>query len=141
MSKAQLTLYIDSDLKALAKIRFPKELSSKFEEWLKLMLDQTDSIAIENPDKEIIRLQAEIQKIKSQAELNREKNDIEEQQKMIMDGMINNMKEYNEDLTNPDDNRTHGLVFLFKKKLNININPLKAKELLLDRIKESGSTV
>lgn len=134
-----MTLYIDNDLVTLAKSS-NMNLSAEFEEWIKIRLgkmgDETKKVC--DPENEILRMRAEIQKLESQKELYLKEQNKEKEINMVLDGYIDNMIEFKEDLTNPSDSRTHGVQFLMQKKFHQIIGPLEAKELLLNRIKERG---
>jgi hypothetical protein len=142
MSKAQLTLYLDSDLKALAKAKFPRGLSKEFEEWIRIRLEQPidikDGMPIQDYALEIAKHQSEIQKLRTEAENKKEFEATQTEENMVVDNMIDNMIEYKEDLNNIIEQRIHGLQFLIQRKFHKSLNPLQTKELLEKRIKERG---
>lgn len=136
MTKSTLHLTIETNLIEIAKAS-GLNLSQEFEEWIKIRLGQIDDgKPIIDIDMEIAKYQAEIQKLKSQAELNKEIEFKGKEENMILDNSIDNMKQFEENLANPSDTRIHGIQFLMQKKFNKILNPLEAKELLLKRIKE-----
>lgn len=81
---------------------------------------------------------AEIKRLQSQAEVEKEKKDKGSEENTTIDFQIDNMVEYKESLTEPDQARVTGLQFLFKKRYNKILNPLQAKDLLVNRAKERG---
>src|SRR3972149_6560209 len=132
-NKNHLTLYIDNDLTNLAKSS-GLNLSSEFEEWIRIRLNQsfTDTPK-DDTDFEIAKHQAEIQRLKSTAEIQREQMDKEKEEVMVIDGVIDNEKDVTMKVfpeTKWEDiavKRTHGVQFLFKQKFNKLLNPLEAQ--------------
>ena len=155
MTKAQLTLYIDTNIKESAKAS-GLNLSAEFEEWLRIRLGNINEDRPKiDVDLEIAKHQAEIQKLKSQAELIKEEEFKIKEQEMVLDNIIDNMKkeritktqkypvilEWKDFINNKNygiESRIHGIQFLFKQRFNKIINPLEAKELLEKRLKEKG---
>jgi hypothetical protein len=140
MSKVMLHLSIDPDLVNMAKAS-GMNLSGEFEEWIKIRLNQSnDNQLLQNQDtdKEIIKLQAEISKLQSKKEIEKEQSIQGSEEIMIIDDALENMKAFKESFEDPEDLRIHGLQFLFKKKFHKELNPLQARELLINRAKEKG---
>lgn len=136
MSKNHLTLYIDTDIVSLAKSS-GLNLSSEFEEWIKIRLGKMDEIKPDiDVDLEIARHKAEILKLESVNELKKEKLEAETAEKVSLDRMIDNMIEFKDDMSNISEPRINGVQFIFKRRYNKVLNPMEAKELLLNRIKE-----
>ena len=136
MGKANVTLYIDNDLKDLAR-KSGLLLSSEFEEWLRTRLNiQTNNNKVKDYDLEVSKLQLQIKNLQSAQELTKERDDETKVQNDVVDSIIDNMIEFNDDLNDIKDNRINGLQFLFKKKLNIILTPNAGKERLINRIKE-----
>jgi hypothetical protein len=142
MAKQTLHLSIDNNLVDIAK-SMNINLSAEFEQWIRIRLNQNDIIDDKNDiiidkDKEIAVHMSEIKKLQSQKELQKEVEERKSEESMIIDQQIDNMKLFNEDLTNPSIERIHGMQFLFRKKFNKELNSLQSKDLLLNRIKERG---
>lgn len=136
--KATLHLSINKELTNLAR-GSGLNLSAEFEEWIKIRLGKMGDDKMSNdPDNEILKLRAEIQKLESQKDIISKEQNKQKEINMVLDGYIDNMIEFKEDLTNPSDSRMHGCQFLMQKKFHQILNPLQAKELLLNRIKERG---
>jgi len=141
MTKVMLHLSIDPSLMELAKAS-GMNLSKEFEEWIKIRLGNiNEDKPIVNIDLEIAKYRAEIQKLQNQAELAKEQEYKEQEEIMVIDGIIDNEltlkkpEQKIEDLV-LSDIRIHGAQFLFKQKFNKMLNPLEAKELLEKRMKE-----
>jgi hypothetical protein len=147
MVKGMLHLSIETDLIELAK-QSGLNLSKEFEEWIKIRLGniEEDKPTI-NVDLEIAKHQAEIQKLKNQAEIIKTQEMKGQEEIMVIDQQIANMEEFREgkewkDFINDSrygvESRIHGIQFLFQKKFNKVLNPLEAQELLENRLKERG---
>jgi hypothetical protein len=138
MPKIMLHLSINPDIANMAKSS-GMNLSKEFEEWLRIRIE---NIGAEKPiidrDFEIAKYRAEIQKLESQKDMEQQLKDKQKEELLVLDGVIDNMVEYKDDLTNPSDNRCHGIQFLFQRKFKKVLNPLQVKELLEKRIKERG---
>ena len=138
MGKTHLTLYIDNDLIVLAKSS-GINLSQEFEQWIRIRMNQTaDNEVKEDTELLIAKYRAEIIKLESQAERNKEIQGQKDYELKVLDDMIDNMKQFNENLADIAEVRIHGLQFLFKRKFGMDLNPFEAKEMLLNRIKERG---
>lgn len=140
--KNHLTLYIDTELRELAKAS-DLNLSAEFEEWVKTRLNQSyiDEPVV-NVDLEIARYRAEIMKLENKKEMQNQQISREKDEIMILDGVIDNAREMTK-MNHPEttwesiaDGRMRGVQFLFKQKFKRMLNPLEAKEMLLKRIKE-----
>jgi hypothetical protein len=141
-TKCVLSLYIDSDLKKLAK-QSGLNLSNEFETWLKIRVGNMDNIGnekIEDTELLIAEHFSEIKRLQTKAEIEKEQKDKGSEEQNSLDGMIDDMVKFRENLTNPTDQRVHGVQFIFKKRYNKFVNPLEAKDMLLSRIKERGIT-
>jgi hypothetical protein len=138
-NKNHLTLYIDNKLVNLAKVS-NMNISNEFEQWLKVRLGQihNDNEPIIDADLEIAKHEAEILKLRTKKEVKQDLEIKAKEEIMVIDNQIDNLLEFHEDLKNITEERIHGLQYLFQKKFNKVLNPLQAKELLENRIKERG---
>jgi hypothetical protein len=142
-----LHLSINPTLKKLAK-QSGLNLSKEFEEWVKIRLGNIEEdkpivnteLEIAKHQSEIQKHQSEIQKLKSQAEFVKTEEMKAKEEVMVLDNMIDNeLKTFKskaitwEEIVNE---KIHGIQFLFQRKFNKTLNPLQAKELLLNRLKE-----
>lgn len=136
MAKAQLTLYIDTDLKKIAKNR-GFNLSREFEEWLRVRCNMNvEAEKIEDPDKIIAEYRLKIEKMQSIKELKHQQKNIDIEKNAVLDFQIDNMRDNEEDLNDISEARIRGIQFVFKKKFNKMLNPIEAKELMDKRIAE-----
>jgi hypothetical protein len=147
--KGLLHLSVDNDLVNLAKSS-NYNLSQEFEDWIRIRLNQTNN---NNPvidiDKEVARYHMEIQKLLSKKELEQEQKNIENEKKMVIDNYINNLIKFKEETDSPSytdhftykdliDKEIHGLIFLFKKKFNIDLSVNDSREIITNALKEKG---
>lgn len=138
MTKGKLNLSIDVDLLELAK-NSDLNLSQEFEEWVKVRLNQPISDEFEeiDLDKEKARLMLEMRKLESKAELQKRQEEKEDLKLKTIDHAIDNSLKHMKPEEIPES-RKDGVVYLFKSRHRTEINPLEAKELIENRMKERG---
>lgn len=148
--KCVLQLYINSNLKRIAK-QSGLNLSQEFEEWIKIRLNQYEKekndidipLEIAKHKEEILKLEQE-SKVQ-QTQISEEKQKEALINKVVDDFLIwkqrvdkgefrNKMFSWNKEL----DTSIRQLQFIFKKKLNLILNSLVAKDLILNKLKEKG---
>jgi post-segregation antitoxin (ccd killing protein) len=144
MTKSTLHLTIETNLIEQAKLS-DLNLSAEFEEWIKIRLGNiNEDKPLINTDLEIAKHMAEIQKLKNQAEIQEEQKSQEQEEVMVIDGIIDNelsttKKDHPETTWDTIiEDRIHGVQFLFQKKFHKQLNPLESKEFLENRLKERG---
>lgn len=140
MAKVHLNLSIEKEIHDLAKTS-NFNLSEEFEDWLRVRLNMKNKDILEqngeDPDKLIAEYRMKIQKLQSVKEMKKEEDMKKTEQEQIMDFQIENMIKNNEPLEEPfDPLRIRGIQFVFKKKFNIIMNTLEARESLSNRIQE-----
>lgn len=135
MPKTQLHLSIDSNLHELAK-NSNLNLSAEFEEWVRVRLVRHTEIETENIDYglEKAKLIQELALLESKEELALKQESKEKEEKMIIDNIIENMKEFKQFSDEDIKTRARGLVFLFKKKLNKIITLEQANKIIVERL-------
>jgi len=143
MAKGVLHLSIEPELIELAK-NSGLNLSQEFEEWIKIRLYKTDAgIKQEDIDLKIAKYRQEIELLQSKQELQKTKEMLQQEQVMVIDGIIDN--EINsakltgkkiDDWEIIADKRSNGLQYLFKKRFNKILTLIEAKELILNRLKD-----
>lgn len=138
MGKATLHLYIDHDLKELAKKSTDiKSISAEFESWLKFRLKQTTNNTIpsdEDLSKEIAIQKVNLKKLEDKAVSVELEDQREKVRSDIVELLVKKEIEYR---NNPLD-RIEGLQFIFKSKLNEVISYDHAKELIEKEIERMG---
>lgn len=139
-NKSHLTLYVDNEVKNLAKSS-NFNLSQEFEDWLRVRLNMKNKEVLENniedADKLIAEYRMKIEKLQSAKELDKELEMQKSEQKQVIYFQIDNMIENNEPLQEPfEPLRIKGIQFIFKKKFNIIMNTLEARETLLNGIEQ-----
>jgi hypothetical protein len=140
--KKTLHLYINSELVDLAK-NSNLNLSAEFEEWIRIRLGNiNEDKPVVDIDLEIAKYRSEILKLQNQAELDKQFENKEQEEIMVLDGIIDNerdtIKKNHPDKTWDEiaEERINGVIFLFSKKFNKPLNRMEAKELFIKRIKE-----
>ena len=138
MSKSQLHLSIDSDLKELAK-NSNLNLSQEFEEWVRIRLQRNIAEDIKYTDYplEKAKLIQEIALLESREELSKREELKEKEETMILKSFLDNIKEF-DNLPLNDDNltkRTTGLIFIFKQRLNKIITTEQAQNMIKEGLK------
>lgn len=134
-----LHLSIEPSLIELAKSS-GLNLSSEFESWIKIRVGNMDNEVNNKEDTEILiaKHRAEIQRLQSQAEQEKEKANEVSAEINTLDYNIDDMVKFKENFDNPEDSRIHAIQFLFKKRYNKTLSILEAKELLINRAKDRG---
>jgi hypothetical protein len=136
MNKGVLHLSISPDLIERAK-NSNMNLSEEFESWLKIRLNQTNKAANnQDIDKEISKLQMEILNLNNQKDQKVKAEMQDKEELIVIDYQIDDMVKFKDNLEEPDPLRIKGLQFLLKSKFNKDLNPLEARELLINRAKE-----
>lgn len=136
-SKSHLTLYIDNELKALAKAS-NINLSNEFENFLRFRLKQDiKQESIIDTELEIAKHKQAIDKLLTQKELQQTQEMKEKEEIMVIDHIIDNEIQFTSKEELPSK-RANGLQFLFKQKFNKYLAQEEAIKLLEDRIKERG---
>ena len=138
MAKGRLSLTVDHELVELAK-NSNINLSAEFEEWIRIRLNKhmEEDNEIVDYALERAKLQQQISLLASKEELAKNQEHKDKEELMILDGYVENILEFEPNGIKEDEliKRSHGLVFLFKSKLNKVISIDQAKELLRTKIK------
>lgn len=149
MAKVHINLSLDSDIYELSKT-MNLNLSEEFEQWIRIRMNQynkDEEQAKVNTELEIAKHIAEIKKLQTQAEMEKEQKDKEDRETKFIDYTIDNINSIELSIESNkgksieeliDDSKIHGIQFIFKKKFNKTLDYLQAKELILNRIKERG---
>lgn len=159
MSKANVTLYIDSELKDFA-IQSGLNLSKEFEEWIRIRVNKFEvEKTAEDPDLIIAQHRAEIMKLETQKEQRSNMEMKKKEEDMVLDNSVDNLIECSMAEENArKEGRTYiserafewneqillkatGLVFLFKKKFNKKLDVSEAKEMILAKLRDKGIKV
>ncbi|GAG71883.1 unnamed protein product [marine sediment metagenome] len=135
MAKAKLNLSIDTDLLELAK-NSDLNLSAEFEDWVKIRLvrHHLNNGDVVDYGVERAKLKQELALLESKEELAKKQEFKMKEEQMIIDDVINNVKEFHpkgisvQELTN----RSHGLIYLLKRKLRKSVTEKEALKMLID---------
>lgn len=144
--KTPIHLTIDSDLyehimtyKALHK---DFSISEKLEEWIRIVINEhDDEPETLNYDSEKAKLLLELKKLESKKELHERTDEREKEITEVIDRQIDNCLEYLKPSEKPSDvpdMRKVGLTFMLKSRFKKQINPLEAKDMIENRMKERG---
>lgn len=150
MAKNHLTLYIDTTLTELAK-GSGMNLSQEFEEWIRIRMNQSqkEEEGIDIP-MEIAKRKEEIMRLEQKEKVKETKISEEQEKDQFINKVVDNFliwekrKDRGEfqsktfDKSNELDTSIRQLQFVFKKRLNIILNSLIAKDLILNKFKERG---
>lgn len=144
MTKAKLNLSIDTDLLEMAK-QSNLNLSSEFEEWVRIRLNQNiepfDTKPNINIDKEILRLNNEMKRLRSQRELEATQEMKDKELNMLLDHIIDNCNSYlkpSEKIEESILKRINGFRYLYKNKYKKELTEPQATKMILNRIRERG---
>lgn len=149
--KKTLHLSIDSNLTDLAKTS-GLNLSQEFEEWIRIRLNQNNDL---NPtvdtEMEIAKHKSEILRLEQEAKVQKTREMEDSEREALIEKATNallNWKKQKDagefqdrhfDWNREIDTYAKQLQFVFKKRLNINLNNLlEARELIIKKLKEKG---
>jgi hypothetical protein len=149
-TKCVLQLYINTELKKLAK-GSGMNLSQEFEEWIRIRLNQSqkEEESIDIP-MEIAKRKEEILRLEQREKIKETEISEEQQKDTLIDKVSDTFLHWKErkdrgefqsktiKWNNELDTSIRQLQFVFKKRLDIILNSLIAKDLILNKLKEKG---